>query len=76
MPGGTEDPNSTTVELPVDTAAGLHQALGGQGTLADQPGSSTVSVSLDADTAAKLKDALGKGLTGAAAFAYGEDNPP
>jgi hypothetical protein len=76
MPDDANPQGGTTVELPVDAAVQLHNALGGGGTPNPQPGSSSVSVQLDADTAAKVKAALKTGLTGAVAIAWGEEENP
>ena len=70
------DPQSTTVNLPVDTAVQLHDALGMDGTPTGSPNSNTVSLQLDSDTADKVRSALKDGLNSTVAIAFGEDNPP
>ena len=69
-----DDPQSESVELPVDTALDLHKALGSKGDPTGSPNSKTVSVNLDPATAAKVRGALKEGLNSASAIAFTEED--
>ena len=71
-----DDQSGTELNVSLDTAILLHNALGLSGTVSPSPNSSTVALTLDADTADKLKSALKTGLHGAAAIAFGADTDP
>jgi hypothetical protein len=68
------DPRSESVELPVDAAIALHQALGNTEAPTGSPSSKTVSVNLDPATAAKVRGALKDGLNSASAIAFTEED--
>ena len=68
------DPQSESVQIPVDTAIDLHKAVGGSGTPTGTPTSQSVSVNLDPATAAKVRQALKDGLHNASAIAFTEDD--
>lgn len=69
----SDNPQSTTVDIPYDTAVVLARALGGTPPPGAQAGPSSVSVQLDADTGSKVKEALKNGLNSAVGVAWGED---